>query len=144
MKGEKPLSRTHRQYDSIENAIGAVNQLAREATAAGWKLLAVDVGRHVYPGDVFNAYEELGLTPSRDHVCEPDRCGPLAAVLLHQDEGTDAINWRQGLAQFDSNYVSGFEDGYQLIVPADCTGDDAFHRYLRGVYDGVMANAAVF
>ncbi|MCL6453967.1 MAG: hypothetical protein K6T78_10200 [Alicyclobacillus sp.] len=133
-----------RAQHALADPLRQVNRLAREAKAQGWDILGLDVGRHLNPGDIFDAYEALGLTPVvSDDCASANACGPLLAWFRHQFPDAPTEQWTaQVAAMFDGLYLAGFIDGFRLVVPERVTEQNL--PYIRGVYDGVMAHAAVF
>lgn len=127
----------------IGDAMRKMNALMKYARQLGCDVLGIDVGPHLNPGDVYDAYEAIERSPVLSDTLEQHQCGPFAAVFLYQKSEQDPSVWRDYVKEmYDDRYVSGFYHGFGLIVP-DPEGEcDAY--YLRGVYDGVMAHAAVF
>lgn len=132
-----------KQHRTTQDALMAVNQLVKLANHHGVQLLAVNVGEHIYPGDVYDAYAALNIPPSEDQADGVNGYGPVAAVLMHRYAELNDSNWSEGIRLFKPQYIRGFEDGFILIVPT-AVDDNHDWDYLRGVYDGVMAHAAVF
>lgn len=127
----------------ISEAIRKANALIKHAKQVGYDILGADVGPHLNPGDVYDAYEAIELTPVASHTLEPHLCGPFAAVFLHQNPEADPTAWRDYVTEtYDNRYVTGFYHGFRLVVPDP--QDESEVHYIRGVYDGVMAHAAVF
>ncbi|MCL6442320.1 MAG: hypothetical protein K6T83_02445 [Alicyclobacillus sp.] len=126
----------------IGEAIRKVNALVKHAKQLGFDILGADVGPHMNPGDVYDAYEATQYTPVASDVLESGLCGPFAAVYLHQKPDVDATAWREYVTQtYNDRYVRGFYHGFRLVVPEP--QDECEVHYIRGVYDGVMAHAAV-
>lgn len=127
----------------IGDAIRKVNALVKQAKAAGWNVLDPQDGEHLNPGDVYDAFEALPYTAVADDILESDTCGPLAAIYLYRVPGGDRDRWKTYVAEtFDAAYAAGFRDGFRLQIPD--TADAGDKKYIRGVYDGTMAHAAVF
>ncbi|MCL6517949.1 hypothetical protein [Alicyclobacillus sp.] len=132
-------------FSTVQEALQHLNELVREAQASGWNWLTADVGEHINPGDVYDAYEALGLGPTAEDVLDAERCGPIAAVVLTRFQPADRALWRTLAEQrFDAQYLEGFRAGFRLTLPATSSAFRGRDALLRGVYDGVMANAAVF
>lgn len=128
---------------TIEEAIRKANSLLRDAKSCGIDVLGADVKGNLNPGDVYDAFLAILRQPVVEDILEENRCGPFAAVFLYRCPDENPSSWRGYVERtFDSQYRSGFRDGFQLVVPDFQPGESA--QYLRGVFEGVMANAAVF
>jgi len=129
--------------DSIQAAITKVNRLLQSAKIGGQNILRIDVGGNLNPGDVYDAYFAIRRQPVVQDILEEKRCGPFAAVFLHRLPEENPLLWQEYVKRtFDSRYADGFRDGFQLVVPEHFDAEN--EHYLRGVYEGVMAHAAVF
>lgn len=130
---------------NIADAIQRVNAWVKKSQELGHDFYANTLP-HLNPGDVFDAYEATGRTPVASDTLEEALCGPFATVFLHQHPDEEPANWRQFVTgHYDKQYVEGFYRGFRLAVPNAFQSPDTFNlQYIRGVYDGVMAHAAVF
>ena len=129
----------------IAAALSQVNALLREAKSLNYDILHLPIAANLNPGDIYDAYLATGRTPVLENILEPSHCGPLAAVFLHRFPQAQAASWKSYIQQtFDAEYLSGFNDGFQRMVPDTLSAIEWSPNYLRGLYDGVMANAAVF
>ncbi|QSO46662.1 hypothetical protein [Alicyclobacillus mengziensis] len=127
----------------ISEAVRKVNLLVKQARQMGTEILGMDIGPHMNPGDVYDAYEAIKLAPVAHATLDSHQCGPFAAVFLYEQPDVDPSGWQDHVTKtYDNRYVKGFYDGFQLNVPGSHDGCDA--HYIRGVYDGVMAHSAVF
>lgn len=74
------MNRNLWRYDDVGEALRQVHRLAQEAKERGADLLRADVGEHLNPGDVYDAYEALKRRPITEDALEPDCCGPFEEV----------------------------------------------------------------
>lgn len=131
------------QTENVNEAMRRIIDMVTNAKKAGHDILGVDVGERLNPDDVYDAINAVGRTPVIENILEPDRSGAFPAIFLFRFPDADIHEWKGYVDRtFDKHYVTGFLDGYRLIVPE--TGAEHETGYLRGVYDGVMAHAAVF
>lgn len=103
----------------------------------------MDLRAKLNSGDIYDAYEAIGRSAVAEDILEEKSCGPLAALFLYFKPSEDPTLLRQHIGEmFDEAYVEGFQDGFALVVSDAATEQDSL--YVRGVYDEVMAHAAVF
>ncbi len=131
--------------ETDSEAMQKVNEMIQAANSRGWDILNIPVGGHVNPGDVFDAYEDTGLKPTEEDVLTDDCACPLGAFIMQQYHPDNEVSWRQLLNEtFDPRYIQGFNLGFLLFIPVNMEEYFQNTHYIRGVYDGVMARAAVF
>ena len=69
----------------ITGAIRKVNSIIQERKALGIDILTKDVGEHLNPGDLYDAYEAIGRQPRATFLATEDMHSNLrdAMVALH-------------------------------------------------------------
>lgn len=124
-------------------AMRLVRGWVQDSKTRGEDPFAVVLKRRINPGDVYDAYEAIGRRPALDDdVSSADMCGPLTALMLQERPDETVAHWRAFVAEaFDIEYVEAFRAGFRLDLPD--APDNLPAVVLRGLYDGVMAHAAV-
>ncbi len=131
-------------YEADFEAMQKINEIIRAAKEKGWDILSIPIGGHVNPGDAYDAYEETGLKPTDEDVLGSEYASPLGAFIMQQHHPKDDATWRDLLnSTFDPRYIEGFHLGFSLTIPVHMEEYFQNTHYIRGVYDGVMARAAV-
>lgn len=129
--------------DNVTSAMNKINTLIQETKSQGQNVLKTEVGEHLNPGDVYDAYQSIPHKPVTAGILKQNQCGPFVAVYLHRFPEQDPSLWEDYVKEtFNPFYTAGFRQGFQLMVP-DSFSDENI-PFLRGIYDGIMAHAAIF